>query len=282
MAGTNPIATTPDEQFVVGESDMAFYSNYAGRCDCGAVLFCRSGRARATINQITCEIRRNTLFYILPGWMLLITECTGDFRVSFCAFSQELFSEAAFRLEPSFFRRLGSYPFYDPDRAVVRSIDAWFAMVSYTYADRNNIHRNTIMRNRLQNALLEIDDKWRRAPADRESRSLASSRQSELFQRFVVLVHEHVSCEREVAFYADRLWISARYLSTVVRASAHCSVKEFIDRAAVLEIKMLLRTTDFSVQEIAYRLRFPDQSYLGRYFKKHTGLSPTEFRSMPK
>ena len=55
--------------------------------------------------------------------------------------------------------------------------------------------------------------------------------------------------------------------------------KEFIDRSVVLEIKMLLGSTELSVQEIAYRLHFPDQSYLGRFFKKHTGVSPTEFRN---
>ena len=60
------------------------------------------------------------------------------------------------------------------------------------------------------------------------------------------------------------------------------TAKEFIDRAVVLEIKMLLKSSDLSVQEIAYRLHFPDQSYLGRFFKKHTGESPTEYRSTTK
>ena len=109
-----------------------------------------------------------------------------------------------------------------------------------------------------------------------------TNRQTELFHRFVALVHEHCTVEREVAFYADRLCISTRYLSTIVRNIAHRSAKELIDAAAVLEIKMLLQTTDLSVQEIAYRLRFPDQSYLGRYFRKHAGVSPTDFRSQKK
>ncbi|MDE7005047.1 MAG: helix-turn-helix domain-containing protein, partial [Alistipes sp.] len=78
------------------------------------------------------------------------------------------------------------------------------------------------------------------------------------------------------------LCISTRYLSTVVRSIAHSSVKEFVDRAVVLEIKMLLQSSDLSVQEIAYRLHFPDQSYLGRYFKNHTGMSPTEYRNARK
>ena len=51
-----------------------------------------------------------------------------------------------------------------------------------------------------------------------------------------------------------------------------------IDEAVILEIKLLLQNTGYSIQEIAYRLHFPDQSYLGRFFRKHTGLSPSRFR----
>ena len=95
-------------------------------------------------------------------------------------------------------------------------------------------------------------------------------------------MHENCAHEREVTFYADRLCISTRYLSTIVRSIAHTTAKEFIDRSVILEIKMLLQSTDLSVQEIAYRLHFPDQSYLGRFFKKHTGESPTEYRNTKK
>lgn len=146
-------------------------------------------------------------------------------------------------------------------------------MASYTYRDRGNIFRNTIIRNRLQNVLLEAFDKTQRFAPDVHSQT-GTTRQADLFQRFVALVHEHCTEQREVAFYADRLCISTRYLSTIIRSVAHSTAKEFIDRSVVLEIKMLLGSTELSVQEIAYRLHFPDQSYLGRFFKKHTGCRP--------
>lgn len=131
--------------------------------------------------------------------------------------------------------------------------------------------RNTIIKNRLQNLLLESYDKMQRFAARQHRVPETTTRQSELFHRFVALVHEHCAQEREVSFYADKLCISTRYLSTIVRSVAHSSAKEFIDRSVMLEIKMMLQSTDLSVQEIAYRLRFPDQSYLGRFFKKHAG-----------
>ena len=55
-------------------------------------------------------------------------------------------------------------------------------------------------------------------------------------------------------------------------------VVAMIDKIVIMEIKVLLQNTTLPIQEIAYKMHFPDQSYLGRYFKKHTGISPSAFR----
>ncbi len=278
MAEYNPIMTTPEEQFVVGDTDLRYFEEHSCRTEGGAILFCRSGSATVTVDQLRDRVTRDTLLLLLPGSILHLNERTDDFRVRFCAFSLELFSEAAYRLDPSFFHILHEHAIIRlPDR-IIEGVRNWFQMASYTYRDRGNIFRNTIIRNRLQNVLLEAFDKTQRFAPDVHSQT-GTTRQADLFQRFVALVHEHCTEQREVAFYADRLCISTRYLSTIIRSVAHSTAKEFIDRSVVLEIKMLLGSTELSVQEIAYRLHFPDQSYLGRFFKKHTGVSPTEFRN---
>lgn len=278
MAEYNPIMTTPEEQFVVGDTDLRYFEEHSCRTEGGAILFCRRGSATVTVDQLRDRVTRDTLLLLLPGSILHLNERTDDFRVRFCAFSLKLFSEAAYRLDPSFFHILHEHAIIRlPDR-IIEGVRNWFQMASYTYRDRGNIFRNTIIRNRLQNVLLEAFDKTQRFAPDVHSQT-GTTRQADLFQRFVALVHEHCTEQREVAFYADRLCISTRYLSTIIRSVAHSTAKEFIDRSVVLEIKMLLGSTELSVQEIAYRLHFPDQSYLGRFFKKHTGVSPTEFRN---
>ena len=278
MAEYNPIMTTPEEQFVVGDTDLRYFEEHSCRTEGGAILFCRRGSATVTVDQLRDRVTRDTLLLLLPGSILHLNERTDDFRVRFCAFSLELFSEAAYRLDPSFFHILHEHAIIRlPDR-IIEGVRNWFQMASYTDRDRGNIFRNTIIRNRLQTVLLEAFDKTQRFAPDVHSQT-GTTRQADLFQRFVALVHEHCTEQREVAFYADRLCISTRYLSTIIRSVAHSTAKEFIDRSVVLEIKMLLGSTELSVQEIAYRLHFPDQSYLGRFFKKHTGVSPTEFRN---
>ena len=83
MPQVNPLITTPEEQFVVGESDFAFFGNYACRVEGGAILFCRSGSADATVNQYQGQVRRNTMVLLLPGSIFMLTDRTEDFRAAY-------------------------------------------------------------------------------------------------------------------------------------------------------------------------------------------------------
>ncbi len=282
MIPANPFSAPGDEQFIVGDSDLAFFDNVGGRIEGCVILFCREGSADVIISQIQRTLKPNSLALLLPGAMLLLANRSEDFRVSFCSFSHDLFSEAAFRLDPSFFHSLRERPVTMASQHIAQGANIWFDMAAYTYADRENVFRNTIIKNRLQNLLLETYDKMLRFAFPEQDASDTTTRQTELFQRFVSLLHEYCAQEREVSFYADKLCISTRYLSNIVQRIARTSAKHFIDRSVVLEIKMMLQSTDLSVQEIAYKLKFPDQSYLGRFFKKHTGLSPSEYRNSKK
>ena len=93
------------------------------------------------------------------------------------------------------------------------------------------------------------------------------------------LVREHGRQEHQVSFYAEKLCITPRYLHQVtMQYMDGRSPKELIDEQLTAEIKVLLNQPELSVAEIAERLHFADQSYLTRFFKKNTGMSPKEFR----
>ena len=158
----NPIITTSEEQFVVGKSDLAFFDNNASRTEGGALLYCRSGQASALVDQFQCQIFPDTVLLLLPGAIFLLTDRSEDFSVTFCAFSFDLFSEAAFRLDPMFFGALRKQPVFRLQQRLAEGVSIWFRMAEYTYRDRDNMFRNTIIRNRLQNVLLESFDKMQR------------------------------------------------------------------------------------------------------------------------
>ena len=122
--------------------------------------------------------------------------------------------------------------------------------------------------NRLQNVFLEVYDKLQRRIGLRSEG--VGDRRNELFHRFIHLLRSACTEQREVTWYADRLCVSTRYLASITHAVDRKSPKELIDEFVVLEIKMLLQSTDLTLQEIAARMHFPDQSCMGHYFRRRT------------
>ena len=269
MSAANPIAVSEEEPFVIGKSDLAYFFNNPCRCDCALVLLCTSGHAQVTVDLRRGPLQLNTIVLLLPGSVLMFDDASADFSVRFGAFSPDLFGEAGFRLGLSFFSFLKENPISQVNERMAAGLSTWFEIMDYTYQDRGNMFRKTIVRNRLQNIMLELYDKIQRKVSSQCPTT--SNRQMELFHRFVSLVHDCCIEEREVSFYADKLCISTRYLSAIVRRTTHQSAKELIDKIVIMEIKVLLQNTTLPIQEIAYKMHCPDQSYLGRYSRNILG-----------
>ncbi|MBE6208343.1 MAG: helix-turn-helix domain-containing protein [Rikenellaceae bacterium] len=278
----NPFLLATDEQFSVGESNFACLEDFQGRLESGAVILCRKGRASLLLDDHPITLKRYQSLVVLPNTILHCRNRSADFEVCYFAFSSELFLEAAYRIPIEFIRLMKANPIQMLDSEGYKKLDMWMLIIEYSYRDKENRFRNIITKNRLQNALLEAYDLVLRRAGEQLRQTENTSRQQEIFARFMDLVGRHYAEEREVSYYAEQLCISTRYLSSIVRSVTNHTAKEIIDHTVLLEIKSLLQTTDLSVQEIAYRLNFPDQSYLGRFFRKQTGLSPTRFRQKMK
>ncbi|MCM1079650.1 MAG: helix-turn-helix domain-containing protein [Bacteroidales bacterium] len=176
------------------------------------------------------------------------------------------------KLSPSFFYLLKKHPVMDINTSNAKTIHLFQIIYDY-HNDNENSFLPTIMENLIQCALYDIYDHL-----VVKQKLLSTSRREELFARFVNLIHEHCRKERSVAFYADKMCITPRYLSYVVASITGLKTKDFIARHVIMEIQVLLESTTLSVQEIADRLNFPNQSFLGTYFKKNTGVSPDLYR----
>ena len=266
------------EPFISGtDENLSPVMHHLWKLEGGAIYFCRKGWAHATINLKDYEIVENTQVVLLPGTIIRINGCSSDFTASFFGFPKEMFMEACMRFEPIFFRFIKEQPCYVLPQENTGAINGMLRATTAIYNDRENRFRNQIAKNHLQSFMLDIYDKCYRYFGKHKIEG--GTRQDEIFKSFVSLVHEHCASQREVSFYADKLCISTKYLTGICKAVTGDSAKKIIDDFAILEIKVLLQSTELTVQEIADRLVFPDQSYLGRYFKRHEGMSPKEYQS---
>lgn len=110
--------------------------------------------------------------------------------------------------------------------------------------------------------------------------SLRSDHKKLVFQQFMKLVHENYSREKQVIYYADRLCISPKYLSRLCKEISGKSAPEWIDAYIMLDAKNLLKYSDMLIKEIVFRLNFSNQTVFYKFFKAHTGMTPTEYRNL--
>ena len=105
-----------------------------------------------------------------------------------------------------------------------------------------------------------------------------ASRRTSTLQRFKTLVSRHAATKRNIAFYADQLCIAPHYLSTLIKQTSGETPMQWINRTAIKEIKVWLAYSDETTAQIAERMNFPCPSSLTKFFKRETGLTPSEYR----
>lgn len=104
------------------------------------------------------------------------------------------------------------------------------------------------------------------------------SRKEEIMAKFILEVSKNFRAERQVSYYADNLCITPKHLSAVVKEISGRTASEWIESYVTMEAKVLLNSTNLTIQEIASKLNFTNQSFFGKYFKHQTGQSPSEYR----
>lgn len=108
--------------------------------------------------------------------------------------------------------------------------------------------------------------------------TVAHSRGEQVVDRFLKLVQMHCRKERQLDFYAQELCISSKYLAATVKTVTGKTAGDWIEDYVMLEAKAMLTNTDMTISQISDHLHFPDTSTFGKYFRRHTGLSPKEFK----
>lgn len=104
------------------------------------------------------------------------------------------------------------------------------------------------------------------------------SRADVIFTRFIKAVEDHCKYERRVGWYAQQLGITPKYLSECVKHVSRRTPNEWIDNYVLLELRVMLKNSTKSIKDITQEMNFPNQSFLGKYFKEHVGMSPSEYR----
>ena len=160
-----------------------------------------------------------------------------------------------------------------------RSFDALYKEYSQPASDNDNlgIFREMFIRHMYAGMIYRVCE-FIATTNSINTKPTPKDRSSDYFKLLTNLLHEYYKTERSVEFYADKMNLTPKHLSRVIRNYSGKSVHQWIDEYVVLEIKNLLKYSDMSIQQISYELNFPNPSFMGQYFKRITGKTPGEYR----
>ena len=134
-----------------------------------------------------------------------------------------------------------------------------------------------MLKNNLCNLFMAINCEIKRLGIN-EGNTYQKSKTWKLVEKFYMLLNRYHTKHRDVKFYADKLNVTPDYLYKLIYRSDNVTPKEMIDRQTIITIKTYLQNTDLSVKNIASELNFDDPSYMCRFFRRMTGVSPVKFR----
>ncbi|MDB4924142.1 AraC family transcriptional regulator [Mucilaginibacter sp.] len=264
--------------FITNEKQLLGLSEYPYRSDGYIIGICTRGKAEVEVNLQVYQARAGAMLLATPFHILRIYNSSDDFLCRFIVFSKAFLTENNVNshfLESFSYFKSESLPVIYPDHQDAKMLLEVYLLIQQKLEREEHPYRQEISRSILTTLLYEVEFIYEKQHVILKSKQ---NRKQELNLLFQNLIFRHYKEHRNVQFYADALFVSSKHLTETIKEVTGRTSGEWIEDAVILEAKVLLRNHEISIAQVAENIHFPDQSSFGKYFKKHTGLSPSDYR----
>lgn len=248
-----------------------------------SIFYGLSGEAMFTIDGHKYHISEGEIIICPAASTILLLDITSDFSIRLLGISKQIWLAARRNFSPEEMQKLERFPHIGNENELEREFVAnIFRQIDIIEQEINkhpeNIEycRNNVILS--VNALLLYMQHIHNGN-EQTNKPMNTENKDRIFHDFRTLLAKKFREDRSVQFYADSLKISTRHLNTICQRISGQNAKEIIDHYTVIELQVSLMYSHKSFQELVHEFHFPDQSYLNRYFKRHTGYSLSEFRT---
>ena len=249
------------------------------RLDALLMVLVLEGSSEIALDYVPYTIGANSFTIIMPTHMIQLNKVSKGFKGKLLVISREFLDECnTAKRSPSManYMQLRKNPCTTFEPQETELVDNYIELLRSKIKNRTHFFQKEVMQNAFVGFLLEIANIFM---GKKDGLLMpALSRKEELFEQFLQLLFEHCKEQHVVTFYAEKLFITPQYLSLILKELTGKSANKWIDDALIVEAKILLKAPQATVQQVADMLHFSDQSTFGKFFKKHMGISPMEYR----
>lgn len=245
------------------------------------LAYCHKGTARALYDMNEVTHSQNELAILMPGHVVKPLKCSEDYTITRLAVSSKLFDELR---AIAFSHDYGKFHFNPICKLTDEQAERLLLVVKLL--EIISSHQTSDLQYRRQMLLTQLSIAYEFVNYYRreQDRLWNAGRNAELYHRFCQLVVEHYKESREVRFYAERLNMTPKHFTKIVRqVSGGMTPSDWIEQYIVAQAKRLIETQpDHSIKEIAYTLGFTEPTTFHRYFKRVTGTTAKHFKASLK
>jgi YesN/AraC family two-component response regulator len=263
------------------ENNIVAKAKTPSRIDAVGIVVCLKGRISININAQEFELSAGMAALVLPNCTYSVNVCTCPSQGTLFVMSKELLKNTHVDLKQIV--PIGMHMFHNPCfHLSEREIDLYnhYLDMIRLVSNREDNHSAELILGIARSLMVFIHEVMEHEAGNDKNlkNERINNRNMRLFEEFMHLLTENFRSEHQIGFYADKLCLTPKYLSLLIKQTSGRSVSDWIDYCLIMEAKSLLRFSDMSIQQVAYSLHFPTPSFFGTYFKRHTGLTPGEYR----
>lgn len=245
--------------------------------DAFEVIIVNSGTLDIEINNTVHSLSRYSLVYLPPNTSFSIK--SGDARLrGYIMMFSNIFVESL--QVPIAINKHNPFARQSLPEGIQYSINQIFMLIKDEISNQEHIFRKEKLLSLVSILFIDLLNVFVKNNGQLPAFNLSgeTGRKVKLSRDFFGLVKEYSREQRQVGFYADKLCITPKYLTFLLKQSTGKSANEWITNAVIAEAKSLLRNSGNSIKEVAYTLNFANQSFFGKYFKKIVGVSPKDYQ----
>ena len=241
------------------------------------LALCTSGHAQYTVDTKMHEVSAGDVIIISEEQVvadyMLSQDCKGIALIMSYDFFQNIVSGVHELSALFLFAR--THPVFHLDDNQTKALENDIEHIKEKIVDTGHRFRRELVMTMLKALVIDMSNIIYRFQQVGEA---GQTRAEVIFRDFIQTVEKNYRTERRVSWYAQQLCITSKYLSETVRTVSRRTPSDWIDSYVTRELRVMLRNSTMSIKQIADELNFANQSFMGKYFKEHVGMSPSQFR----
>jgi len=250
------------------------------RFDSLIIIGISSGEMEIQIDYVSHHIKKNSIIFIMPTHITSFVKGSSNLKGWVLAISKSYIPKLSFSNQEQpvviSYMQLKKNPHMVFEPAEIQSLNSSLEYVRSKMRNQVHLFYKETVNIALKMFFLDLRNFYL---CKREHYiTPILTRKEELFIDFQNLLRDHCVKQHDVKFYADKLYITTQYLTSILKEQSGKTACQWIQEALIIEAKGMLKSPRINVQRVADKLNFPDQSTFGKFFKKHAGISPLAFR----